>query len=185
SLRAEEIDILVDLNGFTIHARTGIFVRRPAPIQVNYLGFPGTMGAADFFDYVIADPALIPPAHQHGYAEKIAYLPHCYQPNDRKRHIAERRFTRAECGLPEQGFVFCCFNNNFKIVPETFGAWMRILARTPGSVLWLLEDNPLAAANLKKHAAERGIDASRLVFAERMELPDHLARHRLADLFLD
>jgi protein O-GlcNAc transferase len=184
SLSAEEIDILVDLNGFTIHARTGIFVHRPAPIQVNYLGFPGTMGS-DFFDYVIADPTLIPPSHQHGYAEKIAYLPHCYQPNDRKRHIAERGFTRAECGLPEQGFVFCCFNNNFKIVPETFDAWMRILARTPGSVLWLLEENPLAAANLRKHAAERGIDAGRLVFAERMELPDHLARHRLADLFLD
>jgi len=184
SLRAEEIDILVDLNGFTIHARTGIFVRRPAPIQVNYLGFAGTMGA-DFFDYIIADPVLIPPSHRHGYAEKIAYLPHCYQPNDGKRHIAERRFTRVECGLPEQGFVFCCFNNDFKIVPGTFDVWMRILARTPGSVLWLLEDNQLAAANLKAHAAERGIDPGRLVFAQRMELPDHLARHALADLFLD
>lgn len=183
-LRAEEIDILVDLNGFTIHARTGIFVRRPAPIQVNYLGFAGTMGA-DFFDYIIADPVLIPPSHQHGYAEKIVYLPHCYQPNDGKRPIAERRFTRVECGLPEQGFVFCCFNNNFKIVPGTFDVWMRILARTPGSVLWLLEDNQRAAANLKAHAAERGIDPGRLVLAQRMRLPDHLARHGLADLFLD
>jgi predicted O-linked N-acetylglucosamine transferase (SPINDLY family) len=183
-VRAEEIDILVDLNGFTIHARTGIFARRPAPIQLNYLGFPGTMGA-DFFDYIVADSVVIPPSHQYGYSEKIVYLPHCYQPNDRERHIAERQFTREECALPEKGFVFCCFNNNFKIMPAVFDSWMRILDRTEGSVLWLLKENRLSAENLKRHAAERGIDPSRLIFAERMKLSDHLARHRLADLFLD
>jgi predicted O-linked N-acetylglucosamine transferase (SPINDLY family) len=183
-VKAEEIDILVDLNGFTIHARTEIFARRSAPVQVNYLGFPGSMGA-DFMDYIIADAVLIPPTHQHAYSEKVAYLPHCYQPNDRECHIAERQFTREECALPDQGFVFCCFNNNFKIMPETFDSWMRILARAEGSILWLLKDNQASAENLKRHAADRGIDPSRLIFAERMELSDHLARHRLADLFLD
>jgi protein O-GlcNAc transferase len=140
---------------------------------------------APFIDYIIGDRTLFDWSDAAFYSEKLVRLPHCYQPNDRTRRIAERKFTREECGLPGQGFVFCCFNNNFKIVPETFDGWMRILARTPGSVLWLLEDNQLAAENLRKHAAERGIDPGRLIVAKRMEPPDHLARHRLADLFLD
>lgn len=183
-IAAAEIDLLVDLKGFTQGARTSILALRPAPIQINYLGYPGTMGAP-FVDYIIGDRTLFDVSDAAFYSEKLVRLPHCYQPNDRRRQIAERSFGRQECGLPEQGFVFCCFNNNFKIVPEVFDSWMRILARTEGSVLWLLEDNPLAAANLKRHAAERGIDPGRLVFAPRMELADHLARHRLADLFLD
>jgi protein O-GlcNAc transferase len=179
-----DIDILVDLKGFTQGARTNIFAFRPAPIQVNYLGYPGTMGAP-FIDYIIGDRTLFDVSDEAFFSEKLVRLAHCYQPNDRTRRIAERKFTREECGLPEQGVVFCCFNNNFKILPEVFDSWMRILVRTPGSVLWLLEDNQAAGENLKRHAAERGVDPSRLVLAKRMEVSDHLARHRLADLFLD
>ena len=182
--RSLEIDIGVDLKGFTEDARTNIFAMRAAPIQVNYLGYPGTMGA-DYIDYLIADPMLIPASHQSHYTEKIVYLPNSYQPNDRKRQISDKAFTRSELGLPQQGFVFCCFNNNYKITPDVFDSWMRILAHVEGSVLWLLEDNEIAARNLKKEASVRGIDPDRLVFAPRMALADHLARHRMADLFLD
>ena len=178
------IDIAVDLKGFTEDARTGIFSYRAAPIQVNYLGYPGTMGA-DYIDYIIADKTLIPLDAQSSYSEKVVYLPNSYQVNDRKRAIAEKQFTRHELGLPEDGFVFCCFNNNFKILPATFTSWMRILKAVEGSVLWLLQDNPWAVENLKKEALKQGVDAQRLVFAERMPLPEHLARHRQADLFLD
>ena len=179
-----EIDIAVDLNGLTRDARTSIFAMRAAPIQVNYLGYPGTMGA-DCIDYLIADPVVIPDADQPHYAEKIVYLPNAYQPNDRKRLIADKVFTRSELSLPQEGFVFCCFNNNYKIVPDVFDSWMRILGHVDGSVLWLLKDSDIAARNLKKEARVRGVDPDRLVFAPRMTLPDHLARHRLADLFLD
>jgi predicted O-linked N-acetylglucosamine transferase (SPINDLY family) len=178
------IDIAVDLKGFTQDARTGIFSYRPAPIQVNYLGFPGTMGA-DYIDYIIADKTLIPLDAQSSYTEKVAYLPNSYQANDRKRAIAEKKFTRHQLGLPEDEFVFCCFNNNFKILPVTFASWMRILKAVEGSVLWLLADNPTAKNNLIKEATARGLDSCRLIFAERMPLPEHLARHRQADLFLD
>ena len=178
------IDIAVDLKGFTQDARTGIFSYRAAPIQVNYLGYPGTMGA-DYIDYIIADKTLIPLDAQSSYTEKVVYLPNSYQVNDRKRLISDRQFTRHELGLPEDEFVFCCFNNNFKILPVTFTSWMRILKAVEGSVLWLLQDNPWAVENLKKEAQKQGVDAQRLVFAERMPLPDHLARHRQADLFLD
>ncbi|MDO8788672.1 MAG: tetratricopeptide repeat protein [Sulfuritalea sp.] len=182
--RSLEIDIAVDLKGFTQDSRTGVFAMRAAPLQVNYLGYPGTMGA-DYIDYLIADPTLIPESHQAAYAEKIAYLPNCYQVNDAKRRIAEKEFSRVELGLPRRGFVFCCFNNNYKITPDTFDRWMRILKRVEGSVLWLIEDNAKASSNLRKEAVLRGIDAARLIFAKRMELSEHLARHRLADLFLD
>ena len=182
--RTFEIDIAVDLKGFTLDARTGIFAFRAAPIQVNYLGYPGTMGA-DYIDYLIADRTVIPVSDQKYFSEKIVYLPNSYQANDRKRRIADKTFTRAEVGLPEHAFVFCCFNNNFKITPGLFDCWMRILKQVDGSVLWLLEDNPSAASNLKKEAGARGVNSERLVFAKRMSLPDHLARHRLADLFLD
>ncbi|MBT8523410.1 tetratricopeptide repeat protein [Polynucleobacter paneuropaeus] len=182
--RELEIDIAVDLGGYTQFARTEIFSFRAAPIQVNYLGYPGTMGAP-YMDYVVADPILIPQQSQDFYIEKIAYLPDTYQPNDRKRQIASKQFTKSELGLPEQGFVFCCFNNNFKINPQVFDGWATILKQVPGSVLWLLEDNALAKANLEKEALQRGIAPERLVFAGRLETSEHLARHALADLFLD
>jgi predicted O-linked N-acetylglucosamine transferase (SPINDLY family) len=178
------IDIAVDLKGFTQDARTGIFSHRAAPIQVNYLGYPGTLGA-DYMDYIIADKTLIPPQSQQSYSEKIVYLPNSYQVNDRKRLISDKHFTRLELGLPENGFVFCCFNNNFKILPATFYGWMRILKAVDGSVLWLFQDNTWAVDNLKKEFEKQGIAAERLVFAKRLPLSEHLARHRQADLFLD
>jgi predicted O-linked N-acetylglucosamine transferase (SPINDLY family) len=182
--RELEIDIAIDLKGFTQYARLNLFAMRVAPIQVNYLGYPGTMGA-DYIDYLVADSVLIPTEYQAYYAEKIAYLPNSYQVNDSTRLIAEKQFTRTELGLPEQGFVFCCFNNNYKITPAVFDSWMRLLQQIEGSVLWLLSDNEAAESNLRQAATARGIAADRLVFAQRLKLPEHLARHRLADLFLD
>ncbi len=183
--RELEIDIAVDLNGFTDGARTRLFVHRVAPVQVNYLGYPGTMGAS-YFDYLVADAVVIPAEFRSGYSEKIVYLPVSFQPNDPKRVVADRRFTRRELGLPDTGFVFCCFNNNFKIVPFIFDIWMRLLRAVPGSVLWLREVNKEAAQNLRAEAEKRGIAAARLVFAPRMSLlEDHLARQRAADLSLD
>jgi len=179
-----KIDVAIDLKGFTEDARPNIFAMRAAPVQVNYLGYPGTMGAG-YIDYLIADSTIIPPSHRPHYREKIVYLPNTYQPNDRKREISTRAFQRSELGLPRQGFVFCCFNGGYKIAPDVFACWMRILARVEGSVLWLLADNEIAVGNLRKEAGVRGVDADRLVFAPRMALPDHLARHRAADLFLD
>jgi predicted O-linked N-acetylglucosamine transferase (SPINDLY family) len=182
--REMEIDIAVDLKGFTANRRPGIFAQRAAPIQVNYLGYPGTMGAP-YIDYLIADQTLVPPEHFASYAEKIVHLPHSYQVNDSTRAIAELTPTRAQAGLPEEGFVFCCFNNNYKITPEAFDIWMRLLNAVEGSVLWLLEDNPMAARNLRREAQARGVAPERLVFAPRVALPEHLARHSLADLFVD
>ena len=178
------IDIAVDLKGFTQDYRMGIFAEYAAPIQVSYLGYPGTL-AAPYFDYLVADKILIPPESQQYYSEKIIYMPHSYQANDSKRAISSKLFTKKHLGLPESGFVFCCFNNNYKILPETFDVWMRLLKKVSGSVLWLLEDNPTAAKNLRKEAGVRGVDPARLVFAPRMKLDEHLARHRYADLFLD
>lgn len=183
-IRKLEIDIAVDLKGFTGDCRTGIFALRGAPIQVNYLGYPGTMGA-DYIDYLLADKVVIPENQQEYYSEKIAYLPHTYQVNDALREIAECSPTRIEAGLPERGFVFCSFNNNYKINPAIFDVWMRLLRRHDSSVLWLLEDNPIAAANLRMEAVSRGVDSTRLIFAPRVPMEEHLARHRLADLFLD
>ena len=183
-IRKNEIDILVDLKGYTWNARTSILARRPAPVHVNYLGYPGTMGA-DFIDYIIADEVVAPPERAVDFSEKIIRLPHTYQINDRLRVISDLVPTRAEEHLPEGGFVFCCFNNNYKITPQVFSSWMRILGRIEGSVLWLLEDNATASANLRREAAARGVDPTRLIFAGRTALPDHLARHALADLFLD
>jgi predicted O-linked N-acetylglucosamine transferase (SPINDLY family) len=179
-----EIDILVDLKGFTEDERTRIFASRVAPIQVSYLGFPATMGA-DFIDYLICDRVIIPAPSRQYFSEKLVYLPHSYQVNDIKREISDRRLSRLDCDLPETGFVFCCFNKSYKINPETFDCWMRLLRQVDGAVLWLLDDNPTAAANLRKEAAARGVDATRLVFAKQLPAAKHLARHRLADLFLD
>ena len=179
-----EVDIAVDLKGFTQGQRVGIFSYRAAPIQVNYLGYPGTMGAS-YMDYIIADRNLIPECSQLHYSENIVYLPDSYQANDRKRSISDRPFTRDEVGLPPEGFVYCCFNNNYKITPSMLDSWARILNAVDGSVLWLLQDNLEAEKNLRREAARRGLDPQRLIFGERLDLPDHLARHRLANLFLD
>lgn len=183
-LREHEIDVVVDMKGFTLDARLDILAHRPAPIQVSYLGYPGTMGAS-YIDYIIADELVIPPSDHACYAERIVYLPDCYQVNDSRRSIAEQTPSRTDWGLPERGFVYCCFNNNYKITPDIFDIWMRLLSRVPGSVLWLLEDNTTAAQNLRREAQRRGVAPERLVFAQRIDLPEHLARQRRADLFLD
>jgi protein O-GlcNAc transferase len=182
--RSLEVDIAIDLMGYTQDGRSAIFSHRAAPIQINYLGYPGTMGI-NYIDYVIADPTVIPESNRKFYAEKIIYLPNCYQANDRKRAISERVYTRKEMGLPDAGLVFCCFNQSYKITPDIFDDWAKILDTIDGSVLWLLEDSITAVKNLKQEAADRGISPNRLVFAKRMPLKDHLARMRLADLFLD
>ena len=183
-INENQIDILVNLNGYFGLHRMGVFAQRPAPIQVSYLGFPGTLGAG-YIDYIVADQHVIPENHKSFYKEKVAYLPNCYQVNDEKKRIGSRVFRRQETGLPDKGFVFCCFNNNYKIVPEIFDRWMQILLKVDDSVLWLIEDNQRSAANLRKEAAKRGVNPERLVFARRIQLQDHLARHKLADLFLD
>ncbi|MEJ2411023.1 MAG: tetratricopeptide repeat protein [Novosphingobium sp.] len=182
--REAEIDIAIDLKGHTENARPGIFAYRAAPVQAQYLGYPGTMGA-EFIDYIIADPVTIPPHCERFYTEQVVRLPHSYQVNDDRRAISDRIFTRAELGLPEDGFVFCCFNNNYKITPSEFDIWMRLLSQIEGSVLWLFRDNAPAAENLRGEAAKRGVAPERLVFADRMPQADHLARQRCADLFLD
>ncbi|MEI7565501.1 MAG: tetratricopeptide repeat protein [Burkholderiaceae bacterium] len=183
-IQAHEIDILVNLNGFFGLPRQGVFSYKPAPIQVNYLGFPGTLGA-NYMDYMIADKVVLPDESKKYYVEKIVHLPNSYQANDNRREISARQFIKTELGLPESGFIFACFNNNYKITPSTFDSWMRILTHVPRSVLWLLADNPIAKENLLQAAVSRGIDSSRLIFAERLPLSEHLARHNLADLFLD
>jgi len=201
-IHADHIDILVDLTGFTQASRSSIAAMRPAPINVSWLGFPGTMGGImrsqqtgkgleiqqgarqPLFDYLIGDATVTPLTAADDYAEKLALLPDCYQPNDRQRPIG-RIPARSECGLPENAFVFCCFNQTFKLTPEVFDVWMRLLNAVPGSVLWLLECNPQAKTNLVNEAQQRGIQAERLVFAPRMEMAEHLARQPLADLFLD
>ena len=182
--RMLQIDIAIDLKGSTKNHRFGIFSYRAAPIQVSYLGYPGTMGA-EYIDYLIADKTLIPYESQQFYTEKIAYMPHSYQVNDRSRVISDRVFTKQEAGLPEEGFVFACFNSNYKITPDVFDVWVRLLKSVEGSVLWLYQENETAALNLRKEAKKRGLAPERLVFAPKMELSEHLARHKLADLFID
>jgi predicted O-linked N-acetylglucosamine transferase (SPINDLY family) len=180
-LRAREIDIAVDLNTHTHDARPGIFSHRPAPVQVNYLVYPGTSGA-NYMDYVLADRIVLPLDQQPFFSEKIVHLPDCYQANDTTR-ILPPPPSRAEAGLPENGFVFCCFNNGWKITALVFDIWMRLLQQVPDSVLWLL-DSP-ARENLRSQAAKHGVDAGRLVFAPKLSPDQHLARNQLADLFLD
>ena len=181
---ADEIDILIDLKGLTIYARPQILALRPAPIQAHYLGYPGTLGAP-FVDYLLVDDFIVPPQEQPFFAENLVHLPGCYQTNDSRREISRHTPSRAECGLPEEGFVFCCFNNSFKITPPVFAIWMELLRNVPGSVLWLFEDNPVAPVNLRREAEIHGVAVERLVFAPRVALTEHLARHRLAQLFLD
>ncbi len=178
------IDIAVDLKGYTLDSRTGIFAEGCAPVQVNYLGYPGTM-AAEYIDYLIADKIIIPVDSQVDFTERIVYLPHSYQVNDSRRKISEKNFARRDLGLPQTAFVFCCFNNNYKIIPELFESWTKILKATEDSVLWLLDQNSTATRNLQKKAEDWGVSKDRLVFAHPMPLDDHLARQRQADLFID
>lgn len=186
------VDILVDLTGFTQNSRCGIVALRPAPVSVSWLGFPGTMGSfigssyqsTPLFDYLLTDNFITPTESASNYAEQLALLPHSYQPNDRKRPVAKTP-SRAECGLPDNAFVFCCFNQTFKITADFFNIWMRLLKATPNSVLWLLECNRWAKQNLIEQAALHGISSERLIFAPRVSIAEHLARHAHADLFLD
>ncbi|MEH2012186.1 O-linked N-acetylglucosamine transferase family protein [Nostoc sp.] len=178
------IHILIDLKGYTAGSRSAILALRPAPIQVTYLGYPGTMGA-EFIDYIISDPVVTPPEFADDFSEKLVTLPHSYQVNDHQQAIASTPVTRSQYNLPESGFVFCCFNNNYKIEPQIFEVWMRILAAVPGSVLWLLVKFPAAEDNLKREAQARGINSDRLIFTQYHPKAEHLARHQLADLFLD
>lgn len=182
--RELEIDIAIDLKGLTHGSRLGIFAERCAPVQVSYLGYPGTSGAG-FIDYIVADRIIIPRESQRYYSENVVYLPGSYQANDRKRRISDNAQKRADCGLPDDAFVFCCFHQSYKITPSTFAGWIRILRGIPQSVLWLLESSETAAKNLLEEADKCGIDRKRLIFAKKLPLAEHLARHRLADLFLD
>src|ERR1700688_1475706 len=183
-MRRSEIDIAVDLMGFTKDHRLSVLARRAAPIQMNYLGYPGTTGAS-YMDYILADATVIPEDHDAFYAERVVRIPGTYQINDNRRAVSQRTPTRGECGLPQNAFVFCCFNNPQKITPEIFDIWMRLLRATEGSVLWLITGNAKAAANLRLEAEKRGVAPERLIFAPKASVPDHLARHRLADLCLD
>lgn len=183
-IRELEIDIVVDLNGHTDGARTSILALRAAPIQVNYVGYPGTLGAA-YFDYILADRFVIPEEHFEFYTENVVYLPDCFQANDFRRRSADETLTRSEVGLPEMGIVFCCANNAYKITPGMFDVWMRILRRVPDSCLWLVGRRSSVVSNLRREARARGIDPGRLIFAEIAPYEQYLARYRLADLFLD
>tara|TARA_B100000674_G_scaffold497910_1_gene533492 strand:- start:1571 stop:3433 length:1863 start_codon:yes stop_codon:yes gene_type:complete len=182
--REKKIDIAVDLKGHTKLGRIGIFARRAAPLQINYLGNPGTIGA-HFIDYMVVDKVTVPETHKQYLSEKPIYLPHCYQPNDDQRLIPETNTTRADFGLPDDGFVFCSFNNTYKISPREFDIWMRLLKQVEGSVLWLFKGNDYAAQNLRNEAQKRGVDPDRLVFAEKLSPAEHLARHKHGDLLLD
>ena len=182
--RELKIDIAVDLMAFTQYHRFGIFTKRCAPIQVNYLGYPGTSGAK-CFDYIIADKTIIPEKNQKYYSEKIVYMPDTYQVNDSTKKISDKVFTREELGLPKEGFVFCCFNQSSKLNPEIFDIWMNLLKSINNSVLWILPQNETAIKNLQNEAALRNVNPKRIIFAQRMKMSDHLARHKAADLFID
>jgi protein O-GlcNAc transferase len=184
TIHEDRIDILIDLKGYTHGARPAIPAQRPAPVQVSYLGFPATIGA-DFIDYLMVDPHVVPADQQALFSERLVHLPGCYQVNDRKREIALDVPSKPQCGLPDAGFVFCGFNNSYKVTPQLFDLWMRLLASVPGSVLWLLRSNALVEGNLRAEAAQRGIAPGRLVFAPLVPPAGHLARLRHADLFLD
>ncbi len=180
----KQIDIAIDLTGYTDYARTEIFALRVAPVQVNFLGYPGTMGAS-FMDYIIADETLIPLASCDSYTEKIIYMPHCYMPSDNSRQGAVQKFERQELGLPATGVIYCVFNNVAKLNPPNFSSWMNILKAVEGSVLWLQAKNELAISNLKAEATVRGVDPDRIMFTAQLPYPEHFALYRCADIFLD
>jgi predicted O-linked N-acetylglucosamine transferase (SPINDLY family) len=179
-----KIDVLVNLNGYFGAHRNNVFAKRPSPIQINFLGFPGTLGA-EYMDYIIADKIVLPEEDVIYYAEKVIYMPHSYQPNDRNQTINHNIFSKSDLGLPEDSFVFCCFNNAYKITPEVFDVWMNILRNVDKSILWLLEDNSRTSTNLRQEAELRNVASERLIFAPRIPHKEHLARHTHADLFLD
>ena len=183
-VRQHQIDIAIDLTGYTTRSRTNLFACPVAAIQISYLGYPGTLGT-DSIDYIIADKVVIPDDKQQFFNEKIIYLPHSYQVNDNTKAVAKEIPGRQSLGLPQDAFVFCCFNNNFKITPNEFGIWMRLLHKVENSVLWLLAKSDIFKINLQREARKQGIDAQRLIFAPFTPLADHLARHVQADLFLD
>jgi len=182
-IRADAIDVLIDLKGYTLYARNDVFAYRAAPIQVNFLGFPGSLGS-EHYDYIIGDTIVTPLEHADGFAEKIAQLPNCYQPNDRRRPVGTFR-ERARSQLPEHAFVFCCFNATYKITPQIFDRWCSLLRQVDDAVLWLLPSNSQARENLRVQATARGVDPERLLWAPALSLAEHLARMALADLFLD
>ncbi len=182
--RKLKIDIAIDMMGFSNLNRIKIFAEKCAPIQINFLGYPGTSGSG-FIDYIIADKILITKENQENYSEKIIYLPNSYQPNDPTKKISNKIFTKEEFDLPKESFVFCNFNQSYKINPYVFDAWMKILEKVQNSVLWLLEDNPFTSQNIKNEANKRNIKPDRIIFAKELDLHDHLARHKLADLFID
>ena len=183
-IQNNNIDISIDLNGYTSKSRSEIFQYRMSPIQINYLGYPSTMGA-NFMDYIIADPVTIPDENRDFYSEKIIYMPHTYQANDDKRKIAKTNSKRVDFNLPDKGFVFCCFNQIYKISPKEFNIWMRLLRNVNNSVLWLIKSNKWVEQNFSKEAKRQGIDPSRIIFAEKLSHSEHLARHKHADLFID
>ena len=184
-MREHEIDVAIDLAGYTSDSRTDVFAYRPVPAQVGYLGYPGTLGVP-YMDYILADQYVIPEGDQKYYTEQVVYLPDTYLPTDVSVQISERTPTRAECGLPDEGIVFCSFSHDYKISPHLFDIWMRLLDKVPGSVLWLMSRVEISKKNLRKEAEARGIDPARLIFAERVKhVEDHLARYRQADVFLD
>ena len=182
--RKLEIDIAIDLKGLTSNSRSGIFSYRAAPIQINYLGYPGTTGA-DYMDYIIADEVIIPKESSNNYTEKILYLPDCYQPNIKKREISKKSFKRSDFSLPENSFIYCCFNSNYKITPHIFNIWMNILKAVPNSVLWIYKTNETASKNLIKESKAKGVDPNRIIFASYLPNDEHLKRISFADLFLD
>ncbi|HEV2976566.1 MAG TPA: tetratricopeptide repeat protein [Casimicrobiaceae bacterium] len=182
-VRDDRIAVLIDTNGYVLHARNDVFALRAAPVQINGIGFAATLGS-NCYDFILTDSFVTPPDQQSFFSERFMLLPHCYLPADTRR-VIDATPTRAQCGLPETGFVFCCFNASYKILPDVFAIWLRLLQRVAGSVLWLLETNREATANLREQARRQGLAAERLVFAARVPLAAHLARHALADLFLD
>ena len=183
-IQSHNIDISIDLNGYTSKSRSEIFQYRMSPIQINYLGYPSTMGA-NFIDYIIADTVTIPDENRNFYSEKIIYMPHTYQANDDKRKIAKTNSRRVDFNLPDKGFVFCCFNQIYKISPKEFNIWMKLLKNVNNSVLWLIKSNKWVEQNFSKEAKRQGIDPSRIIFAEKLSYSEHLARHKHADLFID
>jgi predicted O-linked N-acetylglucosamine transferase (SPINDLY family) len=184
AVRERGIDILINLNGYFGEQRNGVFALRAAPVQVNYLGFPGTIGAP-YLDYIIADATVIPPGADAYFSEQVVRLPHCYQPNDSSRTVAATPADRAAANLPTDAFVFCCLNNAYKIVPALFDTWMRVLKRVPNSVLLLYGDSADLAANLRHEAQLRSVDGQRILFAPPLPHEEHLRRLQLCDLFLD
>lgn len=182
--RKIDLDIAINLTGHTLHARDDIFFYRAAPIQINYLGYPGTLGS-EIYDYIIADKIILPKKAQKDYLEKIIYLPNCYQPNQKSRDISKKNFTKEDFGIPKKSFVFGCFNNSYKITPIFFNSWMRILSKTNNTILWLLQSDHEGRKNILKEASKHGIASDRIIFADRVSVEEHLKRLGLIDLFLD